>query len=335
MRVAWFRQTPPTSDTPLDETALAILEIGQTHEVEIVTPDMLHDFVWRHFRAPHDVCVYELGTPHEGRFLPYSMSYPGVMLVSGATFESRDAPSCRRACAAARVLVARDEAVARRIADQCPGVPVRHVPLGVGLAPHAPAEFGKSARMVRVGIVGPRDTAEGAIQRAREAGARLELVSETGAEAIARAEILIVLSWPGGESVTSVLAGMAARRAVIVFEMETTAGWPALDPQTWQLRGALAVGPPIVVSIDPFDREHSIVATLRRLAADAMFRESLASAAHDWWRGHATLAHAVAGWHDVLQQAAALPPRPTPAVDGTATARAILGEFGVSVDFLP
>ena len=345
MKLAWFRPTLPTPtpmrDSPLDETALAIVEIGQTHEIEIVTPARAHDFVWRQFRAPYDLCVYELGTWPELRLLPYALHYPGVMVMPEASFESREAPLCRRACAGAHMLIARDEAVADHLADQYPDVPVRHVPLGIGPADPSAKRSVTPAAAVRVGVIGNRSVAEAAVQRAREAGAQLELMDGTAVEAIAQAEILIVLSWPGGESLTGALAGMAAGRPVIVFEMETTAGWPALDPQTWQLRGALAVGPPIVISIDPRDEQHSLVMALRRLAGDLDLRQSLAAAAHDWWRTHATHAHAMAGWHHVLQQAAALPRRrPAPAVaasvdDGTAVARAILSEMGTSVDFLP
>jgi len=135
-------------------------------------------------------------------------------------------------------------------------------------------------------------------------------------------------------------AGMAAGRAVIVLETEITAGLPALDPQTWQPRGWTGQ-PPIVVSIDPRDEEHSLALALRRLATDAQLRESLGAAAHEWWRQHATLDHAVQAWRSILAEAITLTPPPRPSdwprhltANGTERARDLLAEFGATVDFL-
>ena len=59
-----------------------------------------------------------------------------------------------------------------------------------------------------------------------------------------------------------------------MLETEHTAGWPALDPQTWQPRGWTGQ-PPVVVSVDPRDEEHSLSLALRRLASDAALRDAL------------------------------------------------------------
>ena len=131
-------------------------------------------------------------------------------------------------------------------------------------------------------------------------------------------------------------------RGLLMLAVATvlTAGWPALDPQTWQPRGWTGQ-PPIVVSIDPRDEEHSLALALRRLATDAQLRESLGAAAHEWWRQHATLDHAVQAWRSILAEAITVTPSPRPSnwprhltANGTERARDLLAEFGATVDFL-
>ena len=147
------------------------------------------------------------------------------------------------------------------------------------------------------------------------------------------------MSWPPADEPTMALAGMAAGKAVVVLEAEHTAGWPALDPQTWQPRGWTGQRP-IVVSVDPRDEEHSLSLALRRLASDAALRHELGTAAHEWWRQHATVDHAARAWRSILAEAATLTPPQRPGnwprhltADGTERAREILGEFGDTVDF--
>ena len=137
------------------------------------------------------------------------------------------------------------------------------------------------------------------------------------------------------------LNGMAAGRAVVVFEAEHTACWPALDPQTWQPRsipaGPGATDPPIAISIDPRDEEHSLMRAFVRLAGDPALRTSLGAAARSWWERTATVEHAVAAWRAVVAEAVTLEPPPRPAqwpahldATGDATMRAILDQFGLS-----
>jgi hypothetical protein len=125
-----------------------------------------------------------------------------------------------------------------------------------------------------------------------------------------------------------------------VLETEITAGWPALDPQTWQPRG-WSNQTPIVISIDPRDEEHSLSLALRRLATEPALRDALGSAAHEWWRRHATLDHAVQAWRSILAEAVTATPTSRPSnwpthltADGTERARELLSEFGATVDFL-
>jgi len=134
---------------------------------------------------------------------------------------------------------------------------------------------------------------------------------------------------------------MAHGKAVIVFERESTAAWPALDPQTWRARGMSPPQPSVVISLDPRDEEHSLMLAVRRLAAEPGLRDSLGSAARRWSMENATLARAVEGFEAVLEEAAAITPAPKPAdwpahlsADGTRSARDVLDRFGVQIDLL-
>jgi hypothetical protein len=133
---------------------------------------------------------------------------------------------------------------------------------------------------------------------------------------------------------------MAAGKPLVTLETEHAADWPVFDPQTWRAR-MLATDAPIAVTIDLRDEEHSLMVAVQRLASDDVLRARLSAAAHAWWRAHARVAHAADAWRGILRDAAALeqPPRPRgwPVhldADGSERARAILAEFGVTVDFL-
>ncbi len=147
-------------------------------------------------------------------------------------------------------------------------------------------------------------------------------------------DFVIALDWPtSARSLTRALVGMAAGKAVVVFETEATADWPALNPQTWRPRGSPDAAP-IVVSIDPRDEQHSLMLAMTRLETDKTLREELGAAAREWWASHATVGHAGDAWTPVLQEAMTLPAPAVAAKDGSERARDILAAFGVSVDFL-
>jgi hypothetical protein len=180
---------------------------------------------------------------------------------------------------------------------------------------------------------GRREVAERALARARAAGARADLIAAAARGEILRdADVVLALEWPSfTDAEPLALAGMAAGQAVVVFETEATADWPALDPQTWRPRGPTSE-PPIAVSIDPRDEEHSLMLVMQRLAADAALRVRLGAAAHAWWRTHASVPESVARWRRVLEEAATVPAPVHAAADGTGRAREILDEIGVRVD---
>ena len=292
MRLAWFRERPLAPPAPDDESAPCVRELGHTHEIDVYTAGNAHDFVWMHHRRPYDLCVYEFPQSHLRSFMhAYAVHYPGLISMPG------------------------DRPRGVGSAEAAPPLP-----------PPAPAD-----RPLRVALVGQRAAAAvtRAIARARDLGTRLELAD--GESAPTASDIVLALAWPsGGESLAPALAAMAAGQPVVVYEVEATAGWPALDPQTWRPR-APAAGRPVVVSIDVRDEEHSLLLAIRRLAADAALRAQLGADARAWWMQHGTIAGAAREWERLIAAAAVAPQAPAPAPpDGTAHARGVLDQFGLS-----
>ena len=281
--LAWFRAADPDPSNALDDTALLIARLRATRHIDVITETHAHDFVWRHFRTPYDLCVYELRDDTAHRFiLPYLVHYPGIVLVRGWPH------GADRLWPLAQVIVTPHSAAVQTLRDAYPDAHVRFAPAGV------------------------RDV-EG------------------------QDEVVVALEWPvTGEALTIALAGMAAGKAVVVFETEDTADWPALNPQTWRPRDFRGSSP-IIVSIDPRDERHSLTLAMQRLSTDAALRGQLGAAAREWWNTHATVDHAVQAWEAIIAEARTLPPPLHSAEwvapeDGTARAREILAEFGVSVD---
>lgn len=324
MRLAWFRPSPPDSGALLDHLGPVIEQLQRSHELEIVTEAEAFDFAWKHGRRPYDVCVYETGRTHAHAFVwPYLLHYPGVTILDRT--DVRDA----RVWLGSRAVVVFDAAVARLLEDEHPGARMQHVPIAMAAvnipppARHAELRVGLVDRS-RGGVV------ERAVQRARDRGAAVRVV-----ERLEDADVISALEWPptAGPPAGAVYA-MASGRPALVLEVEATAGWPALDPQTWLPRG-FGSDPPVAISIDPRDEEHSLMLTLVRLASDTPLCATIAGAGRAWWRRHATVQRAGEEWERVLGEAASIrdasPPR---AADGSESARAILTEMRVEVDFL-
>jgi len=361
MRIAWLA---PAAD-PADDTAALVAELRARHEVTRFDALTAHDFVWQHARQPFDVCVYDLGDSRASAFVwPYLLHYPGIVRLrasslrasrGGAMLEARRqgeyeaelrfsrARMLRVPLLAARLVVVADAAFAQALQQEYPEARVRSAP------PAVPAPGPLDPLPAAPVIVGTCDgiattsCAQRAARRAHDAGARFELRDYGSViDAVREAHVLLAMEWPPAtEPTEAALVGMAAGRAVVVYEVERTAGWPALDPQTWEPRGLVTGGPAIVISIDPRDADHSLMLAMRRLAADASLRADLGRAARSWWQAHAAPAPAAAAWEALLAEGAALAPPPRPAdwpahllADGTARAREILDPFGVSVDVL-
>jgi hypothetical protein len=325
MRLAWFRATPPDSGALLDRTATLIEALRRTHTVDVVTAADAHDFVWKHGRHPYDLCVYEVGSSRDQRFIrAYVLHYPGVVFLA-------DSPVVdSRIWHGSRMVVVPDVATADAIACEWPDARIRHVPLGVG-EPRG-SHSGFQLRELQVGTIDAarRPVLERAIARARNVGATVHL-----SDAFDEADVIVALEWPprSGPPVAA-LHAMASGRVAIVLEVEVTAGWPALDPQTWQPRG-FGPDPPVAISLDPRDEEHSLMLTLVRLAADPSLARALGAAARHWWQAHATVDRAAAGWELVLHEASRREPASRErGADGSERAREILAEVGAEVDFL-
>jgi hypothetical protein len=148
--------------------------------------------------------------------------------------------------------------------------------------------------------------------------------------------VVEALRWPpDGAALTRALAGFAAARAVIVFDGLETADWPTLNPQDWRLRNVWQrrdrADMPICVSIDPRDEAHSLRLARRVLAEDEALRRQLGTAAQAWWRAHATVDIAAAGFEALLDEAMQLtePQAAARADDGSARARRIFDELGL------
>jgi hypothetical protein len=360
MRLAWFRPATHVSER-LDDTAALVGALGSEHEIAVIDEARAHDFVRLDFRTPFDLCIYELANTRQHAFVwPYLLHVPGLLRLRSFSLHDSRTEALQRQhrerdralelafggrdlitapVIASRMTVVSDAHAAARLQRAFPATQVRHAPIGIGKS-QGPGRVNDQRLIVgllefsRGGLV-PR-----AFGRAGAAGARLEMMVGPPDAILDEADVLIAMSWPPPGEPTMALAGMAAGRPVIVLETESTAGWPALDPQTWQPRGWTGQ-PPIVVSIDPRDEEHSLALALRRLATDAQLRESLGAAAHEWWRQHATVDHAVQAWRSILAEAITATPPPRPSnwprhltANGTERARELLAEFGATVDFL-
>ena len=299
-RIAWFRTTLPDAGDPLDDTAPVIARLRQHHHLDVITEAEAHAFVWRDFRDPYDVIVHEPGTTPAHRYMrAYAPHYPGVT-----------APR---------------------------GLGVGHWESGVDASKAStPDSQLPTPNAIRVAALGR--SLDRSIERARSRGANVEQLAAAPRDAIAAADVVVALEWPPAPGApTAALLGMAAAKAVVVFEVEATAGWPALNPQTWLPRDetslpAVAGRKPIVISIDPRDEEHSLMLALVRLAADPLLRESLANAGHAWWHEHATLDHAVAAWEALIREAAARGREAGQGADYSDRLREQLQPFGVDPD---
>ncbi len=374
MRLAWFRPATHVSEQP-DDTAALVGALGAEHEIAVFDEAHAHDFIRLDFRAPFDLCVYEVADTRQHAFVwPYLLHVPGVLRLRSLSLHDSRSASLQRQhrerdralelafgdwdlitapVLASRMTVVSDAHAAARLQRAFPVARVRVAPLAFGPAEglaqgsaeglaEGLAQGLAEGTARRVGVLDSSRNSliQRAIARARDAGADIELIADSAESVLENADILVAVTWPPADELTMALAGMAAGRAVIVLETESTAGWPALDPQTWQPRGWTGQ-PPIVVSIDPRDEEHSLAIALRRLASDTELRRSLGSAAREWSRHHATLEHALQAWRSILAEAVTVTPPPRPpdwprhlTADGTERARAVLAEFGATVDFL-
>lgn len=349
MRIAWFRDAEADAANPLDSTAALIDELRHAHDISVVIERSAHDFVWQHLQKPWDLCVFELDNTATHQFMwGYLPNYPGIALI-----HSIDVPHLRVAVLASKACVVSERGLAERLQARFPKATLRHAPAFAIAGGNARDDDAQSTREsdgdtpppapMKVAVFDSRgrgQLVDRAFSRARQSGARFEIVdSSTASDALARADLVVAPGWPPFHAAsTPLLAAMAAGKAVITSETEATAAWSALDPQTWQPRGLVAE-PPIAVTVDTRDEEHSLMLAVRRLSTDQALRQQLGRAARLWWQEHATPAHAAAAWNTILHEAATLSPPPRSddwpqqfVLDGTELSRAILDEFGIISD---
>jgi hypothetical protein len=365
MRLAWFRPEP--SGPPSSHLDDVVDALSRDHAITLVPEARAHDFVWQHARGHFDVVVYELdNTARHVYMWPYLLHYPGVVALQTASLhDSRRArlvhegrlddyrneiafaggpahttppwhlargrwPMLRIPVAASRLTVVADELLAETLAAQDRASRVRAVVVGVA----DPAVASGASAVADICIAEPqrRGVVERAVARLHAEGTPVSVASNP------RAPIVVATRWPlDGRPLVSAFRAFAESCAVVVADSYATAGWPTLDPQTWQVRGTESRHP-IAVSIDPRDEEHSLVLALRRLATDAALCEELGRSARAWWQTHATLEHAVTSWNAALRQGAEHSPPNRPAdwpahlgADGSSLTRQQLDAFGLDL----
>jgi hypothetical protein len=332
VRIAWLRPAAPTDGVdPLDDIAPLVDELAALHDIELIDAAAAHQLVWRHAREPFDVFVHEMAADARHAYVaPYAIHFPGVLLLKDF------APHIARAIPASRLVVVRDEAVAVSLRETYAKTPILTAPAAVwGSEPGSDPYWRGAQGLARFGLLTGRiDVVERAAARARATGVALDIVTGAAPQVLRGADVLIAMDWPPSAGPPpGALAAMAAGKPVIVFETLVTAGWAALDPQTWQPRGfGRESADPVAVSIDPRDEEHSLMLAMERLAAEPALRTAIGTAGRAWSDAHAQPAHATDAWRRILDGPGLPPSPPFPGADGSEHLRATLAEFGVTVD---
>ncbi len=276
-------------------------------------------------------------------------------------------PMLRTIMTTARAVAVHNRWVADDLAEQYPGAPVSSIRMGV-----PPLPVSADARAQVRAALGVRDssvvflafgkvTAEkriAAIMRALAALVRdgvdawLMLVGDADAAAalvadnelpdiagrvksigfvaddeigryLAAADACLCLRWPSAqETSASWLRCLAAGRATIITSLAHLADVPET----------------VAVRVDLLDEDASLLAAMRRLAADVPFRDGVGEAGYRHWLAHHTLDAMADDYHRLIALAlsrpvrspAGLPPHWTR--DYSESARATLDRFGVSSD---
>ena len=124
--LAWFRAADPDPSNSLDDTALLITRLRDTHRIDVITAAGAHEFVWRHFRSPYETCVFELRDDPAHEFVaPYLVHYPGIVALRGRPY------GADRLLHSARIVVTPHSAAVDTLNDQYPGASIRFAPAGV------------------------------------------------------------------------------------------------------------------------------------------------------------------------------------------------------------
>ena len=97
LRLAWFTPLPPTSSGIASYNLELLPALASVHQIDLFVdgpparfarPDAdtpvysAHDFVWKHFRSPYDLIVYQLGNaPCHDYMWAYLVRYPGLVVL--------------------------------------------------------------------------------------------------------------------------------------------------------------------------------------------------------------------------------------------------------------
>jgi hypothetical protein len=324
---------------------LPVFELDDTAAHAFVWPYLLHygGLLLLHSATLHDSRARAL--LRVGRRDDYAAEFSfneGSPSCPVRTIPAGDWPMLRAPLTAARCTAVPNRGFAQSLRDAYPDARVAYAPLAVEPAVSVPTPGPSPSGVVTFGMLASDrvDAASRALARAQALGAQATLTAyPSHEEVLPAADVVLALSWPPHPSTQHLArAARAAGLPVVAPETTLTADWPALDPQTWQPRGTPADAP-IGVTIDLRDEEHSLALAIRRLAADASLRLTLGETARAWSRTHEGVAAAVGAWERILDEAARLDPPIRPVnwpthltADGTERARAMLAEFGVSVD---
>lgn len=104
MRLAWFTPLPPVRSGIAAYSAELLPRLCAGHAIDVFVESAqpsegpsttlrtgsdrvlsAHEFVWRHFRAPYDLVVYQLGNAEWHDYMwPYVFRYPGVVVMHDA-----------------------------------------------------------------------------------------------------------------------------------------------------------------------------------------------------------------------------------------------------------
>jgi glycosyltransferase involved in cell wall biosynthesis len=124
-------------------------------------------------------------------------------------------------------------------------------------------------------------------------------------------DVSLNLRWPTARETSGPwLRALAAGLPTVIADLAHLADVPSLDPRTWKRHasGDDAPGEAACIAVDILDEAHSLRLAMRRLATDPDLRQSLGSAAGDWWSSRHTVDRMAADYERVMAAARAAEP---------------------------
>ena len=308
MRLAWFRPSRSRSGLFCDPSTALVDALKPDHLVDLIDETSADDARSTHHGGPYDLCVYELDGTRDGAWItPHLLESPGLTVLFSSSIAQRS-----EIVGASRVTVVPHAGLADALAAEYPAARVRSfdLPCPQPFATVPPLPVGTLAIGCLDSSPAGRALVDRAARRARDIGIAFSLITEASPlQLIERCQAVITLRWPPrGRPLTDAITVMAAGRVPIVYETLESSDWPAYDPQTWQQRDVVDARPPVCISLDPRDDEHSLVLSIRRLSTDGDMRRTIANAARAWWQEHGDPKRTVPRLVELLEEARSAPP---------------------------